>query len=246
MDQVSDEGQLPALACRSELALPVDLGDEYRYAHLSLCVLDAVFSIGVRYEGTAAVVRRYAEWANIGLSRQHTELPPIDEQQPIGEFIDHMEERSPERFAAEVVRNRQRTSSRGGILKAEAALRFARTLDTAGIRFLQDVTSAAQDEKLDSVLRAIPGQGSGISVGYFFMLAGDDNLVKPDRMIVRYVGKAVGRTVSVHEAADAVLAACQLLKTDFAALTPRSLDHAIWSYQRQQRKARAVGRPDET
>jgi hypothetical protein len=78
------------------------------------------------------------------------------------------------------------------------------SLDAAGVRYLQDVSAAAQDEKLDTALRAIPGQGSGISVGYFFMLAGDDNLVKPDRMIVRYVGKAVRRTVSAHEAAEPV------------------------------------------
>jgi len=71
------EAKRLAEATRSQLTLPLEFGDEYRYGHLSLCVLlDAIFSIGVRYEGTAAVVRRYAQWAQIPLSRPRTELPP--------------------------------------------------------------------------------------------------------------------------------------------------------------------------
>jgi hypothetical protein len=41
-------------------ALP-DRGDEFRYASAPLCVLDAVFSIGVRYESGQALVRGYAD-----------------------------------------------------------------------------------------------------------------------------------------------------------------------------------------
>ena len=37
------------------------LGREYYYNSLSLCVIDAVFSIGVRYESVRAVVRRYCQ-----------------------------------------------------------------------------------------------------------------------------------------------------------------------------------------
>ena len=36
-------------------------------------------------------------------------------------------------------------------------------------------------------MRAIPGQRSGISLTYFFMLAGSDDLVKPDRMLGRFL-----------------------------------------------------------
>jgi len=231
----ANEATLLAEACRAQLSLPVVLGDEYRYAHLSLCILDAVFSIGVRYEGTAAAVRRYAEWAKIPLSRSHTQLPAHADQQPIGDFIADVEKLGPERFAAEVVRNRQRTSSRGGILKTEASLRFAHALDAAGVHYLQDVTTAASDDTLDAALRAIPGQRSGISIAYFFMLAGDDNLVKPDRMIVRYLTAALGRPVTVTEAPGLVAAACQILRDEFPLLTPRSLDHGIWNYQRARR-----------
>jgi hypothetical protein len=35
----------------------------------------------------------------------------------------------------------------------------------------------AQDDTLDAALRSVPGQRSGISIGYFFILAGDHNMV---------------------------------------------------------------------
>jgi hypothetical protein len=60
------------------------LGDEYFYQSLPLCVIDAVFSIGVRYGGVQRVVARYCERA--GLQRVRTDyrfLPPMREQESI-------------------------------------------------------------------------------------------------------------------------------------------------------------------
>ncbi|MFS0809480.1 hypothetical protein [Shouchella sp. 1P01AA] len=46
--------------CRQELDLKqAQLPDEYYYSHLTLCVIDSVFSIGVRYEGVRNTVKRY-------------------------------------------------------------------------------------------------------------------------------------------------------------------------------------------
>jgi hypothetical protein len=36
------------------------LGNEYFYQSLPLCVIDAVFSIGIKYQTTQAVVQRYS------------------------------------------------------------------------------------------------------------------------------------------------------------------------------------------
>jgi hypothetical protein len=226
------DAEVVAAVCRRRLDLGAPPGDEYRYAHLSLCVLDAVFSIGVRYQATAATVRRYARWASLVLTRGGSALPTRAAQQPLGAFVAHVADLGPERFAREVASNRQRTSTRSGILKAEAALRFARALGAAGVTHFQDVAGVAHDPALDAALRAIPGQGSGISVAYFFMLAGDDQLVKPDRMLLRFLAAALARNVTVKEAQDLVAGACEILALEHPHLTPRSLDHAIWGYQR--------------
>jgi hypothetical protein len=51
-------GQRVAERCRQVLRLDrAELSEEYWYAHLPLCVIDAVFSIRVSYQLTAAVRR---------------------------------------------------------------------------------------------------------------------------------------------------------------------------------------------
>jgi hypothetical protein len=57
-----------------------------------------------------------------------------------------------------VLRNRQRTSTRNGILKAEAARRFAGALAEHGIERLQNVAAAATSRQLEAAVRAIPDQ----------------------------------------------------------------------------------------
>jgi hypothetical protein len=69
-------------------------------------------------------------------------------------------------------------------------------------------------------------------VAYFFMLAGDDQLVKPDRMVLRFLAAALGRNVTLKEAQGLVAQACEILALEHPHLTPRALDHAIWHYQR--------------
>ena len=38
------------------------LGEEFGYQSLALCVIDAVWSVGVRYEGVTNVIRRYCDY----------------------------------------------------------------------------------------------------------------------------------------------------------------------------------------
>lgn len=222
-----------AAACRSSLDLDAPLGEEYRYGHLSLCVLDAVFSIGVRYESTQAVVARYAAWAGLAASRREDALPPREQQQPLHVLVEHIE-RDPGSFATDVVRNRQRTSSRNGILKAEASQRFAQALLAHGVEHLQDVAPAATDPALDVALRAVRGQGSGIAIAYFFMLAGDPALVKPDRMLQRFVDRALGKPTPIADIQRLISDACLALHAEHPALTPRGLDHVIWNHERSR------------
>lgn len=196
------ELELLVAECRRNLQLGESLGDEYRYAHLALCVVDAIYSIGVRYESTQAVVARYAVWANISRNRPADELPARERQQPLTALVEHITAAGPDAFAADIVRNRQRTSTRNGVLKSAAVLRYAVVLIEHGVEYLQDVAPVASDKRLDAALRAVTGQKSGISTAYFFMLAGDDSLVKPDRMLQRFVARALGRSVELAPIQD--------------------------------------------
>ena len=99
----SDEAKL-ADCCKQHIHLQkARLGDEYFYASLPQCVIDAVFSIGVRYEGVQNVVRKYCTHFRVAEFRQHRDqLPATSEQQPISALIKNMEKLGIERFTREV------------------------------------------------------------------------------------------------------------------------------------------------
>ncbi|MCE7064014.1 hypothetical protein [Dyadobacter sp. CY326] len=155
----------------------------------------------------------------------------------------------PQKLAEEVFQSRQRTSSRGGILKAEAVQLWLKILGNHSIDTFQDLDlrfqSLTMDRNNESSVNwfgllerdnaGIPGQRSGISLGYFLMLAGRDNLVKPDRMIMRFLRHHFSyETIQVKHAIILIASLVTILKNQYGHqdLTIRELDHAIWKYQR--------------
>ena len=224
------------IAAHADSVLTLDsasLGGEYYYQSLPLCIIDAVYSIGVRYEGVKNLVGRYCAQFDLQRTRSNKDtFSPVHEQESLTAFCEKAERIGPANMAVEVYRNRQRTSARNGILKADAVYRFASVLRKYGIEYLQDITGAIGNTALERDIRSIPGQTSGISLKYFFMLAGSDDLIKPDRMILAFLSEALGRVVSTSEAQDLLTATVEHLKANHASLTPRLLDHEIWKYQR--------------
>ena len=136
-------------------------------------------------------------------------------------------------MAAKVYVNRQRTSAINGILKADAVAQFTRCLRSYGVEFFQDVPRVADNTQFEAKIRAIRGQASGISLHYFWMLAGSDEFIKPDRHVLRFLSAALSRTVAeLDEASTIMKAACEVLKEEYPKLTPRLLDYEVWRYQR--------------
>jgi hypothetical protein len=209
------------------------LGNEYYYQSLPLCVIDAVFSLGVRYEQVQNVVARYCD--HFGLRRIRTPkdtLPPADEQETITAFLEKYERISSFMMATNIFCNQQRTSPTNGILKAEAVYLFAKVLKEHCVENLEDVSRITSSASFEKNIRSIKGQTKGIALQYFFMLAGSDDLVKPDRMVLGFLNLVLGRSVSGAEAQELLSAAAKLLRFSYPHLTPRLLDHEIWKYQR--------------
>jgi hypothetical protein len=193
------------------------------YDSVGLALIDAVWSIGVRYQSVEKVIARYrAERLAAGGD------PDGDRPEDVRRFVESIG--GSEAFAARMG-NRQRTSTRNGILKAEAVLREARILEREGVAVPADLAGADQ-ERLDHLRRqwsSVPGQGSGVSWRAFAMLVGLAD-VKPDRMVRRFVAAALGRpnqnAVGADQARDLVMATAARL-----GVPPRDLDYAIWAYQ---------------
>jgi hypothetical protein len=193
------------------------------YRSVGLALIDAVWSIGVRYQSVDRVIARYrAERLAAG------DDPEADAPADVRRFIESCG--GPDGFA-DRMGNRQRTSTRNGILKAEAVLREAAILEDEGIATRRQLTRAGQKrlEHIQSRWCSVTGQSSGVSWRAFAMLVGLPE-VKPDRMIRRFVAAALGRpgetAVTVEEARELVMAAAASV-----GVSPRALDHAIWAYQ---------------
>lgn len=213
------------------------LGDEYAYHSLSLCVIDAVFSIGVRYAGVQAVVQNYCDHFSLPRLRSNpSHWPSTEEQTSLSVLCQQFEKLGVQHMAEVVFDNRQRTSTRSGISKAEAVWRFAQALTLHRVEYFQDLGPGLPEATVDAI-RAVKGQGSGISLEYFLMLAGDGNRIKPDRMVLRFLEEALKRGVTVTEAPVLLRGTLQNLCGDFPDLSLRALDYLIWQWQRQATSA---------
>jgi len=219
--------------CKTKLNLSnLAQSEEYGYHNLPLCIIDAIFSIGVNYTSTENTIKRFCEFFSVTRLREK-ELAPRSEQLSVTSFIQFHHDFTFQEMAEKIYQNKQRTSTRNGILKAEAAYRFAGVVQKFGGEYLQDVDIILGDEAFEKEIARIPGQSSGLSTRYFYMLVGDENFIKPDRMIRRFIQAAIGRDLSMQECQELLLAAHTELVRDYPLLTPRSLDHEIWLYQRQ-------------
>lgn len=222
--------------CKENLDLKnVELGDEYYYSNLPLCIIDAVFSISIRYTATQNVVERFCKYFKIEKSRQDkNSYPPKETQLSINEFIDFYKQYDIDFFTKNIFDNRCRTSSRNGILKSEAVLEFAKVLQNFNVNYFQDINkSLLLNEDFEREIKKIKGQGSGISLAYFFMLAGSENLIKPDRMVKRFVEDATNETIPSNKLMQVFNDVFLILTKEFPHLTLRELDHEIWKYQRK-------------
>ncbi|WP_197697805.1 hypothetical protein [Micromonospora echinofusca] len=205
-----------------------------RWGSLSYCVLDAVWSVSTRYnEVVVPLVRRVAEANGDGHPLVDATTPLPGDRLPLPVLL----ARYPTVEALQVITNGQLTSTRGGIRKAEAVLRYARILVEHSVPDLAAVANMMADRvRWDTVERAladVPGDGQdGVRRGYLWMLSGCDDLIKPDRMVLRWLARH-GCSVAAMEARDILARVAQELTVRLhRQVTPRMVDYAIWKAER--------------
>lgn len=193
------------------------------YPHgLAMCVLDAIWSLGVNYDHHVVPVLTHYR----GLRRLVGARADRDTASDL--LITIQRSGRPLAFA-DLVLNRQRTSThRNAPLKAAAVEQAAQLLVGRGIETPSDLlSSVAEDhDELKRSWRHIPGQrSSDVGWRYLLLLAGSQQ-VKADRMVRRYVAQALGQAVSDVDAARLLTAAAVELNVEV-----RALDHAVWRHQ---------------
>ncbi len=211
----------------SELGDPSmwDAPDGY-HVSLALCVVDSIWSLGIKYETVENVLRRYLSARGYrGLEDAQTcsDGP--------GDLLEWFHEPpsgcsgSSDRFA-EIVGNRNRTSSTNGVLKSEAVVQACTLLKSMEINTTADLISQAHVVE-PRWLTEIKGQASGISWKYLLMLAGQSG-VKPDRMVKSFMQRmGAAATVSPDDFVQALVDTINQPTVDATAV-----DHQIWLLER--------------
>ncbi len=213
-----------------ELGAIQPAGTEYGYPNLVLCLIDAIFSIGIKYTTTRRVVERFALWWESNAGEPGAEsagMAVSDFAKALG-FVADLDDPDARTRAKEIFGNLNRTSSQSGILKAVAVVDAADVCLAYGIDSKDDLLEHYGDPEFEAAFRSLPGQASGISLRYLYMLAGHEGEAKPDRMILRFLERHLGRVPSSDAAVALLQHVVDQLRRDGFDITVRDLDNAIW------------------
>lgn len=210
-----------------ELGDPVDwkIPTGYRNS-LALCAIDAIWSIGIRYSTVERVLDRYLALRGLGGLKAAQDC--TDGPVAFLEWCGGLDGPDKADALADALGNRNRTSSRSGVLKADAVIEACELLSREGIESTKELLE--HEARLEELWRSeIPGQKSGISWKYLLMLAGQAG-VKPDRMIHRFM-KRMGAPpeVTPEQFVDQIVFAVNMPEID-----ARVVDHRIWTIERSR------------
>lgn len=214
--------------CISALDFNQPLAEEYDYKNVPFCVIDSVFSIGVRYEGVKNVVNKVKGY----LARDT--FDDDFSQLTTSSYLDIINGLSYDELADKIY-NKQRTSTTNGILKAEAVSLFLKVLKKHNIEAISDIPSVYNNSGFENEIMNIKGQGTGLSLKYFYMLSGYEDLIKPDRMILRFLSNIINRELSFDSATEILVeVAKEISRVKNRKITAKQLDNIIWKYQREK------------
>ncbi len=220
--------------CINNLELDEEDQFEDYFSSVPLCAINAIFSINTKYEAVLNALDRFCKHFNLILAHPTSgQIPPLKGQKKVSDIYNLIRDIDAETLAADIFQNRQRTSTTNGILKAEASVRFLKILKDFGVETYQDISKIVDNETFEECIKNIPGQNSGTSLKYFFMLTGSKDQIKPDRMILGFIKDAIGLTVKPVEALTLIRQTVEdLKKKGYNHLSARHLDNLIWNYQR--------------
>ena len=144
-----------------------------QWTSLSACVLDAVWSVGADHDRVVVPLVHRVLFPGATGPLTAESVPGVDPH-PLPRLLTRFPD---EETLQEAAQNRQRTSTRNGVTKADAALRFARTLAGHGVLGVEDLSRLLADpeawSRIDRALSRIPGEGEhGARRSYFWMLCG--------------------------------------------------------------------------
>ncbi len=114
------------------------LGDEFFPAHLSIALIDALFTANREYALVVPIVERYCQRFSLNRVRQdRTTLPPAGEQETLSDLVGHYETLGLDELQETVFRVRWPAHPSTKILRSENVRRAAIALRDIGVETLE-------------------------------------------------------------------------------------------------------------
>lgn len=192
-------------------------GVEYNYKSLSVCIIDCIYSLRVKYNAVVVpIIERYAEKYLDGKAAEGVET--------CSNLIKHINDVGTEKFANDILKN---GTLSGGILKSVVVLDLATKFVELGIESISDFRNYTDEAGLMRAMMSVGGVGK-TAANYMFMLAGDPSKCKPDVHIKRFVVNACGQNISYAKIQELFTETVKILSKKHPGLTVRMLDGIIW------------------
>ncbi|MFA7612541.1 MAG: hypothetical protein WCY45_04565 [Acholeplasmataceae bacterium] len=188
------------------------------FKSLSICIINCIYSLRANYRTTTwPIVKRYADKFLGGDAHKEGET--------VSDLINNIDNNGGyESFAVNILKNRQVI---GGQLKSLVCYNLAYKLKELDINDMYDFRNYNDMSKLEKELMSVRGVGPA-AMNYLFMLVGDQNRVKYDVHIARFIEDAIGVTLNPDEVQELFTEAVKLLKVTYPNITVTALDNIIW------------------
>ena len=201
------------------------------YGHLSLALVDAIYSIRSRYPAVKRVIAAYCAASGTACQPLAARSGPGFGEHGLDFFLDQAGSQQGVALADRLFAgNRSRTAGR---LKADVCVEAARGLQAVSVTDISDLRERAGDTEVRHAWTGVHGLG-WVTWQYSCSLAGIDHF-KPDVMLMRFAAEALGRYVSPAETDVRLSGAFEELQPSYPGLTKRALDHTIWLFERAGR-----------
>ena len=222
-DMSEAETDIRLMADAAQRSLPIResrLPDAFFPAHLTVALVDAVVRPRTWRPEPMEAAARYCRRFGLATRRpEQWELPPANEQETLEDLIRHFDELGTDAIARELL------GTTAGLAaarrKAEDLFLAARSLRSIGVEVLQDMR-CRPPEAVEATLRGAGPHAARL----LLMYTGDDDFVRGDAHVRRFVASAIGRRSVRADRAEALVraAAHELI------VAPRFLDCLIWQH----------------
>ena len=208
-----------------------ELPEEFRPAHVTVALIDAVFNPRLRYlETVVPIVEGYCRYFNLKRTVSPERWPPpLESQQKLKTLIDQYRRAGKKKMRTRVFGKNFRSPGTV-VYKSDNVLECAKALHDLCVDTIDDVR-AKTPESVKKALTGVKGIGPA-TAHMFLMYCGRDDYVKGDVHVCQFVAKALGvEKVRPRDAEGLVAAAACRFK-----VTPRALDAAIWTLGARQKQ----------